>query len=252
MQDRLVDKRQWHFTIIDDAVHDMLFAGEITMAEFTVYVSIARFANQHGSAFPSIETLRKGIGVKRHTVIDAIKKLESVGLLSCERRPGKATVYSLLPTSAPRDTTQDQTSAPRDTTTSAPRDTRTILSELEDDDDNARAREEATAMLSDTLTWGHWVPFVPMLHDYADEMGWAVVLIAMQRTLEHSHSRSWAYAKRILDEWSRRKVRSPTDVAKLDQQFEASKQKNRGRAVPNEPIAHPAHQPLLAPEGYKP
>lgn len=118
------------------------------------------------------------------------------------------------------------------------------------DDDDRLAHEKVKAMLSDIAQFQHWVPHVVTLNDYADELGWPVVLEAMNRTLEYSRDRSWMYAKRILDSWSARGAKSLDDIKVIDAEHEVRKQVRSDKRSQEKPNSSPAFEPIFAPEGY--
>ena len=63
-------------------------------AKLSVFICICLHVNEHGQAFPSIDTIAKETDLHRDTVMDTIAELESVpGLLSVVRRRGQKSVY---------------------------------------------------------------------------------------------------------------------------------------------------------------
>ncbi len=98
-------------------------------------------------AFPSIQTLADTAGMKRHTVVRAIRELIAAGWLSRLKRYGKTAIYSIeIPSSAQNGTSAEMgtvSSAKRDTISSAEMGTVTRTRQL-DRDELDREGERAT------------------------------------------------------------------------------------------------------------
>jgi hypothetical protein len=64
-----------------------------------VYNVLAYFCNGYSrKAFPSIRKISQMLGISNDKVIEAIEKLESLGVIKIEREPGKVNIYQLVDT----------------------------------------------------------------------------------------------------------------------------------------------------------
>jgi len=62
-----------------------------------VYNILAYFANGYSrKSFPSITKMASLLGCSRPEVIEALSKLESLGVIEVERRPGRVNIYKLI------------------------------------------------------------------------------------------------------------------------------------------------------------
>jgi hypothetical protein len=89
------DKRYGSWSWFNDEILDH-YASEIGPNGIAVYMLFARRANKQQVCFPSLDHIAQTLGVSRHTVIDAINKLEAVGLIARKKRFSASTVYVLL------------------------------------------------------------------------------------------------------------------------------------------------------------
>lgn len=92
---RISDKRQGVF-VVDNVVMNhygaLMGAGGIAL-----YVTLCRFANNHSQeCYPSIETIKKGTGMDKHTIIRQLIRLEKMRLIKSEKKLGEVTTYTLL------------------------------------------------------------------------------------------------------------------------------------------------------------
>ena len=89
------DKRYGSWSWFNDEILDE-YASEIGPNGIAVYMLFARRANKQQVCFPSLDHIAQTLGVSRHTVIDAINKLEAVELVARKKRFSASTVYVLL------------------------------------------------------------------------------------------------------------------------------------------------------------
>lgn len=68
---------------------------DISGRALKTWIFIALSVNYEGKAFPAINTIAKGTGASHQTVIDAIKELEEMGLLTVNRDNGRHNLYKL-------------------------------------------------------------------------------------------------------------------------------------------------------------
>ncbi len=68
---------------------------DLTFEEKAMYTILARFADENGKCFPSIEKLSELIGKDKRTVIRYTKKLEEKGLIEKKRRFNQTNIYYL-------------------------------------------------------------------------------------------------------------------------------------------------------------
>lgn len=82
--DKVQDKREWHLTIIDNAV---LFSSKLTIYEKMVYSILGAYANSKtGECFPSVKTIARLSGISDNTARKALKGLEEKKLITIENR----------------------------------------------------------------------------------------------------------------------------------------------------------------------
>ena len=76
--------------------------GAVGVQGVAVYAALASFADGHGECWPSLGAIARRVGASRPTVIKALRRLESVGLIRIAR-PGEgaaghhSNLYTLLP-----------------------------------------------------------------------------------------------------------------------------------------------------------
>jgi len=74
----------------------------IGIAAFAVYAVLAKYADRHGTCFPSIRTIKAALSIGSSTVSRSLKTLEEHGLIKIEKRPAKhagfrSNLYRLTP-----------------------------------------------------------------------------------------------------------------------------------------------------------
>jgi len=78
---RKKERRNWFYS------YNMIFEQDISMQAKLIYLYLCRCADEEGQSFPSHSTIGEKCGIKsRQTVINALKELESIGLLTKENR----------------------------------------------------------------------------------------------------------------------------------------------------------------------
>jgi DNA-binding MarR family transcriptional regulator len=82
---RVLDRRRYSFFMIDNEVIDD-YASRIGIYALGVYSVLARFSNQEGVCFPSLNTIAHRLGISKPSVIKALETLETYGLLAKEHR----------------------------------------------------------------------------------------------------------------------------------------------------------------------
>lgn len=87
------DNRNTSWLWVDNALIDR---EDLNIYEKMLYVCLARHAGQKDYAFPSVETLRKELGLKdTRTIVKYVRSLESKGLIMIEKINGKSNRYYL-------------------------------------------------------------------------------------------------------------------------------------------------------------
>ena len=81
----ITNRRKHPFYIVDNAVLD-IYGPQLKPNGIAVYNALCRYADREGTCYPSIKTIATKIGVGRCTVIKAIQKLVSLGLVEIETR----------------------------------------------------------------------------------------------------------------------------------------------------------------------
>jgi DnaD/phage-associated family protein len=76
---------------------------------------------------------------------------------------------------------------------------------------------------------------VDQLKGYTEDLGADVVCRAIEIAVDEN-ARKWSYIQAILQNWTRENVRSLDDVARLQAQRAASRNRIRARAVPEDPL----------------
>ncbi|NWJ46414.1 MAG: helix-turn-helix domain-containing protein [Chloroflexi bacterium] len=84
------------FFIVDNEVLDN-YGSRIGAYGIAVYNALCRFANSDGECFPSYQAIMERTGMGRSSVINSLAKLEEVGLIEAQDRPGHSKVYTVLP-----------------------------------------------------------------------------------------------------------------------------------------------------------
>ena len=87
---RDIRKRGWFW--IENGLIDRT---DLSFEVKSMYMILARFADNEGKCFPSIEKLAEIIGKDKRTVIRYIKKLEEKGLVEKQRRFNQTNIYYL-------------------------------------------------------------------------------------------------------------------------------------------------------------
>jgi DNA-binding MarR family transcriptional regulator len=82
---RVLDRRRYSFFMVDNEVIDD-YASRIGVYALGVYSVLARFSNQEGVCFPSLNTIAHRLGISKPSVIKALETLETYGLLAKEHR----------------------------------------------------------------------------------------------------------------------------------------------------------------------
>jgi DNA-binding transcriptional MocR family regulator len=73
-------------------------AGHLNSVDRVVLLVIARHASRDGDgSFPSRDSIARSAGVTERTVSRSTRRLESLGLIHGEPRPGKTTIWRLTP-----------------------------------------------------------------------------------------------------------------------------------------------------------
>lgn len=95
MQIRIQDKRRGVFTV-DNVVLNH-YGQAMGATGIAVYVTLCRYANnQTQQCFPSLTTIQNEVGMSRHGVIETLKRLEQLQLITKRTKLRKATIYTLL------------------------------------------------------------------------------------------------------------------------------------------------------------
>jgi len=81
----VTSRRKHPFYIVDNAVLD-IFGPQLKPNGIAVYNALCRYADCDLTCYPSIQAIAKKIGASRSTVIRAIQKLVSLGLVEVEKR----------------------------------------------------------------------------------------------------------------------------------------------------------------------
>jgi hypothetical protein len=82
--DRIQDKREWHLTMIDNAV---LYSTQLTTYEKIVYVILCAYSNvKTGECYPSLKTISELVDASKNTVRKALDGLQNKGLITVEKR----------------------------------------------------------------------------------------------------------------------------------------------------------------------
>lgn len=71
----------------------VLYDRRLSHAQKLVYMVLLRYAGQERKCWPGVTRVAKGLNLGRRTIIDHIKALEKVGLITREIRPGHSNVY---------------------------------------------------------------------------------------------------------------------------------------------------------------
>ena len=71
-------------------------APELTSSDKSVLVVLARFADDAGACYPSTQTLISKTRLSRHPVFSAIKHLENLGFIKCDKQLGRGTRYQII------------------------------------------------------------------------------------------------------------------------------------------------------------
>lgn len=87
---RDIRKRGWFWV-----ENELIDRTDLSFEVKSMYMILARFADNEGKCFPSIEKLAEIIGKDKRTVIRYIKKLEEKGLIEKKRRFNQTNVYCL-------------------------------------------------------------------------------------------------------------------------------------------------------------
>ncbi len=98
-KDKLVDQIGQFATIPYSVIR---MADQIGVDGLAVFVYLRYRSNEHGEAFPSYDTMQRDLGLRRQRISDALKRLEELGLLECNRRFSNSTIYTLkMPSISP-------------------------------------------------------------------------------------------------------------------------------------------------------
>ena len=81
----ITSRRKHPFYIVDNAVID-IHGKQLKPNGIAVYNALCRYADREGTCYPSIMAIAKKIGASRCTVLRAIQKLVSLGLVEVETR----------------------------------------------------------------------------------------------------------------------------------------------------------------------
>ena len=87
---RDIRKRGWFWV-----ENELIDRTDLSFEVKSMYMILARFADNEGKCFPSIEKLAEIIGKDKRTVIRYIKKLEEKGLIEKRRRFNQTNIYYL-------------------------------------------------------------------------------------------------------------------------------------------------------------
>ena len=87
---RDIRKRGWFWI-----ENELIDRTDLSFEVKSMYMILARFADNEGKCFPSIEKLAEIIGKDKRTVIRYIKKLEEKGLIEKRRRFNQTNIYYL-------------------------------------------------------------------------------------------------------------------------------------------------------------
>lgn len=74
-------------------MNDIFLVDGLTPTAFTVYCYLVHQSTKYDTVFPSQEVIAKACWITDRTVRNAIKLLESLGLLEREKRPGETDIY---------------------------------------------------------------------------------------------------------------------------------------------------------------
>lgn len=76
--------------------NDLVDRSDIGAMEKLIYMILARYADNSGRCFPSLDKMKEITGIKDYrTIVKYINKLEEKELLTIEKRKGKSNVYCL-------------------------------------------------------------------------------------------------------------------------------------------------------------
>ena len=78
-------------------LQDLVWEMELPSSEKLVLLALAYRTDAKGFCFPSVPNISKITGLNVKTVRAVLSKLEKLGLLSIDMRPGKATIYTVNP-----------------------------------------------------------------------------------------------------------------------------------------------------------
>lgn len=87
---RDIRKRGWFWI-----ENELIDRTDLSFEVKSMYMILARFADNEGKCFPSVERLAEIIGKDKRTVIRYIKKLEEKGLIEKRRRFNQTNIYYL-------------------------------------------------------------------------------------------------------------------------------------------------------------
>ena len=87
---RDIRKRGWFWV-----ENELIDRTDLSFEVKSMYMILARFADNEGKCFPSVEKLAEIIGKDKRTVIRYIKKLEEKGLIEKRRRFNQTNIYYL-------------------------------------------------------------------------------------------------------------------------------------------------------------
>lgn len=98
MADEVKDKRDWHFTIVDNSV---VFCSSIGTYEKLTYMVLCAYANvKTGECYPSIKTISELISASENTVRKSLKGLQEKKLISITTRKSgtlnQSNLYTIL------------------------------------------------------------------------------------------------------------------------------------------------------------
>lgn len=84
MKKTLQFRRERPFVVVDYAV---VMSGQLSVYELAVYLVLCAYADsREGTCFPSYQTIARKAGCSRRKAIDAVARLESLGLIRKEVR----------------------------------------------------------------------------------------------------------------------------------------------------------------------
>ena len=69
--------------------------GQLTTAELAVYLHLQTYDWDGEGTWVSQKTIADELGISERTVRDAVKKLEQVGAIGCQSRPGQSNLYKV-------------------------------------------------------------------------------------------------------------------------------------------------------------